>query len=94
MNNRIKENLLPVIEDNIHTNYEQENEVNKEDDENIINEEAYKITIYSDCYSHYQKKDYKNMGYILHRVNSCVWFEQSLFFTNTIEVWENFQKLD
>ena len=58
MNNRTKENLLPIIKDNIHTNYEPENEANEEDEENIINEETLKTRIYSDCYLSFPSKGF------------------------------------
>ena len=85
MNNRTKENLRPIIKDNIVTINEQENDVNEEEEESIINEDTLKTRIYSDCYSSYQQSDFDEMGYILHRVNHSVWFGQGLFHTNTVE---------
>ena len=61
LNNRTKENLLPIIERNVLTN----------DTDNNLN---LKTRIYSDSYASYQPNDFEERGYILHRVNHSVWF--------------------
>ena len=62
--------------------------------ENIINEEYLKNKIYSNCYSSYQQRNFKEMGYILHRVNHRVWFRKGLFHTNTIKcLWSQIKSL-
>ena len=92
MNNRTKENLLPIIKENIYT-YD-ENEENEDSDENINLDISLKTRIYSDCFSVYQANDFKDMGYILHRVNHSVWFGQGLFHTNSIEgLWSQIKRL-
>ena len=92
MNNRTKENLLPIIKENIYT-YD-ENEENEDSDENINLDIGYKTRIYSDCFSVYQANDFEEMGYILHRVNHSVWFGQGLFHTNSIErLWSQIKRL-
>ena len=94
MDNRTKENLLPIIKENIYTSNESENEENEDLDENINLDISLKTRIYSDCYSVYQTNDFKDMGYILHRVNHSVWFGQGLFHTNSIEgLWSQIKRL-
>ena len=94
MNNRTKENLLPIIKENIYTSNENENEENEDSDENNNLAISLKTRIYSDCYSVYQTNDFKDMGYILHRVNHSVWFGQGLFHTNSIEgLWSQIKRL-
>ena len=44
-----------------------------------------KIRIYSDCFRSYQVSDFKEMGYILNRVNHSIWFGYYLFHKNDIE---------
>ena len=61
LNNRTKENLLPIIKRNVLT-YEIDNSLDL------------KTRIYSDCYTSYQSRDFEELGYILHRVNYSVWF--------------------
>ena len=80
LNNRTKENLLPLVKNNIIT---AENEDN--DDEDLSENESVKTRIYSDCFSSYQVNDFKEMGYILKRVNHSVWFGYGIFHTNNIE---------
>ncbi len=80
LNNRTKENLLPIIKNNIATD---ENAINEE--EELSEDESVKTRIYSDCFSSYQVNDFKEMGYILNKVNHSVWFGYGLFHTNGIE---------
>ena len=81
LNNRTKENLLPIIERNVLTN----------DTDNNLN---LKTRIYSDSYASYQPNDFEERGYILHRVNHSVWFGQGLFHTNTVEgLWSKIKRL-
>ena len=55
-------------------------------EDNVLSEEeSIKTRIYSDCYSSYQVNDFKDMGYLLKRVNHSIWFGYGLFYTNTIE---------
>ena len=39
----------------------------------------------SDCWAAYDTDDFKNNGFILHRVNHSVWFGKGIFHTNTVE---------
>ena len=55
------------------------------EDNDLSEEESIKTRIYSDCYSSYQVNDFKDMGYLLKRVNHSIWFGYGLFHTNTIE---------
>ena len=77
LNNRTKENLLPLVKNNIITD-ENNNEEMSED-------ETVQTRIYSDCFSSYQVDDFNEMGYILKRINHSVWFGIGLFHTNNIE---------
>ena len=70
MENRTKENLLPIITKNIYP-YEYEREIDL------------RTPIYSDCFASYRENDLANMDFILHRVNHSVWFGQGRFHTNT-----------
>ena len=54
LNNRTKENLLPIIKNNIATD---ENAINEE--EELSEDESVKTRIYSDCFSSYQANDFK-----------------------------------
>ena len=77
LNNRTKENLLPLVKNNIIT--DEINNVVMPEDENV------QTRIYSDCFRTYQVNDFKDMGYILKRINHSVWFGIGLFHTNNIE---------
>ena len=93
MNDRTKEYLLQIIKENIDT-YIGENEDNEEEEEIANIEEDLKTRMYSYCYSLYQSNDFKEMGYILHRVNHSVCFVQGLFHINTLEgLWPQIKRL-
>ena len=77
LNDRTKENLLPLVKNNIIT--DEHNNVGMPEDENV------QTRIYSDCFRTYQVNDFKDMGYILKRINHSVWFGIGLFHTNNIE---------
>ena len=77
LNDRTKENLLPLVKNNIIT--DEINNVVMPEDENV------QTRIYSDCFRTYQVNDFKDMGYILKRINHSVWFGIGLFHTNNIE---------
>ena len=72
MENRTKENLLPIITKNIYT-HEYEGDIDL------------RTRIYSYCFTSYRENDFANMDFVLHRVNHSVWFSQGRFHTNTIE---------
>ena len=80
LNNRTKENLLPLVKNNIITDEHYNN-----DDEEISEEENVQTRVYSDCFSSYQVNDFRNMGYILKRINHLVLFGIGLFHSNNIE---------
>ena len=85
MNNRTTNNLLPIVKNNVLASLNEE--------ESVPQENSVKTRIYSDCYSAYQIDDFKNLGYILKRVNHSVWFGYGLFHTNTIEgLWSKIKK--
>ena len=50
-------------------------------DENV----SVKTRIFSECFRSYQPIYFKNVGFILKRVNHSVWFGKGLLHTNTIE---------
>ena len=64
LNNRTKDSILPIIKNNAITN---ENE-----EENLSGDESIKTRVYSYCFSSYQANDFKEIGYILKRVNHSV----------------------
>ncbi len=80
LNNRTKENLLPLVKNNIITDEHYNN-----DDEEISEEDNFQTRVYSDCFRSYQVNDFRNMGYILKRINHSVWFGIGLFHSNNIE---------
>ena len=80
LNNRTKENLLPLIKSNIVTDENYNN-----DNEEISEEDNVQTRVYSDSFSSYQVNDFRNMGYILKRINHSVWFGIGLFHSNNIE---------
>ena len=80
LNNRTKENLLPLIKSNIVTDENYNN-----DNEEISEEDNVQTRVYSDCFRSYQVNDFRNMGYILKRINHSVWFGIGLFHSNNIE---------
>ena len=82
LDNRRKENLLPIIEKNVYTNSNQ-----------IMNID-FRTRIYSDCYSVYRQSDCNDMGFILHRVNHSIWFGRGSFHTNTVEgLWAAIKRI-
>ena len=84
LNNRTKNNLLPIIKNNVITAIE---------DDNIPQNCSMKTLFYSYCYSSYQIDDFRNLGYVLKRVNHSVWFWYGLFYTNIIEsLWSKAKK--
>ena len=72
INNRTKENLLPIIKENIYSYNESDNEENEDSDENINLDISVKTRICSDRFSVYQANDFKDICYILHLVNHSV----------------------
>ena len=49
--------------------------------------------IFSDCWSSYQINDFREMGFILNRINHSVWFGYGDFHTNTIEgLWSKIKR--
>ena len=92
LNDRTKNNLLPLVKNNVLSN-----DMNEfEDDENMEIDEEYQINtrIYSDCYSSYQVNDFRNMGYILKRVNHSIWFGYGSFHTNNVEgLWSQIKRI-
>ena len=83
---RSKNKLLPFIKKYVNTFAGNEYE-ESEDEEDVIMDENISIRtrIFSDCFSSYQPSDFRNMGFILKRVNHSVWFGASILHTNTIE---------
>ena len=82
MENRQKENLLPIINNKVYT-------------PNFIESNlALRMRIYSDCFSAYMENDFDSLGYALYRVNYSMWFGQERFLTNSIEViWSCLKRL-
>jgi len=64
----LNEDLLPIIKKIIANNIE-------DTDDNILNEEYMINTrIFSDCYAAYQTYDFKQLGFILKKVNHSICF--------------------
>ena len=73
MNDRTKQNLLPLIKNNVNTIAP------------IDGNNEYTTRVYSDCFSSYQERDFTEMNFILHIVKHSVWFGRGSFHTNTVE---------
>ena len=83
LDNRTKESLLPLIKNNIYTI--DDIRVNHYESIQDLNENCFSTRIFSDCWSTYQRIDFKNMGFVLHRVNHSIWFGRGNFHTNTVQ---------
>ena len=83
LDNRTKESLLPLIKNNIYTI--DDIRVNHYESIQDLNENCFSTRIFSDCWITYQRIDFKNMGFVLHRVNHSIWFGRGNFHTNTVE---------
>ena len=82
MDNRRKENLIPLVVKNVHT------------ETNSVFGIDFRTRVYSDCFSVYREQDFEGLGYLLHRVNHSIWFGRGLFHTNTIEgLWSCLKRL-
>lgn len=91
LDNRSRETLIPLVIKNVFTNNDLGQFNNKKD----IHKYSLSTRIYSDCWAAYDKEDFKNKGYILHRVNHSIWFGKGLFHTNTIEgLWSQLKRLN
>ena len=53
LNDRTKNNLLPIVQNNVNTV--------KEEDDDLLDDESVKTRKYSECYSSYQVNDFKEM---------------------------------
>ena len=90
LENRTKESLLPLIKNNVDT-YNDINQYHTNEDLHLY---SLCTRIYSDCWSAYQQSDFKEHGYLLHRVNHSVWFGSGLFHTNNVEgLWSQIKRL-
>lgn len=88
IDNRQKETLLPIVEQNVYTF---PNRVYNNENGNNIN---LPTRSYSDCFQSYQETDFNQLGFKLHRINHSLWFVQGSFHTNTIEgVWSKLKRL-
>ena len=85
LTNRTKQKLLPIIKDNVITDSGEE--------DNLEEINSVKTRIFSDCFSSYQTNDFKDLGFILKKVNHSIWFGFGSFHTNTVEsLWSNIKK--
>ena len=70
--------------------------ITMEDNDNGMDvEERYLINtiIFSDCWSSYQINDFREMGFILNRINHSIWFGYGDFHNNTIEgLWSQIKR--
>ena len=82
LNNRTKQKLLHIIKDNVIIISSEEDNL---DEINIV-----KTRIFSDYFRSYQTNDFKNLGFILKKVNHSIWFGFGSFHTDTFEsLWSN-----
>ena len=77
LDNRSRDVLLPLVIKNIYTVNDLSDYHSAED----IHLYSLSTRIYSDCWAAYNEIDFKNNGFILHRVNHSVWFGEGLFHT-------------
>jgi len=82
LNDRRKETLLPLIKNKVYTNPPQN---------------GYRdltTQVFSDCFASYRQEDFRDMDFILHRVNHSVWFGAGHFHTNTVEgLWSYIKRI-
>ena len=92
LSNRTKNNLLNFVKRYVHTN---EDEDEDEDGDIIIGENtSIRTRIFSDCFQSYQPINFRNLGYILKRVNHSIWFGVGSLNTNTIEsLWHQIKTI-
>ena len=76
LKNRTKNNLLSIVKNDVTTAVEEEK---------LTPNESVKARIFSDCYCSYQIEDFRNLGFILKRVNHSMWFGYGLFHINIVE---------
>ena len=87
LNNRTKENLLPLIEKYVNTN-----DIYEED--NVSEDLSIKTRVFSDCFSSYRVSDFKELGFILKRINHSISFGAGYLHTNTIEsLWHQIKTI-
>jgi hypothetical protein len=81
LKDRTKQKLLPIVKQYVYTcdGEDEDGDINMDEDESIQNR------IFSDCFRSYQPNDFKNLGYILKRVNHSIWFGAGSLHSNTIE---------
>ena len=86
LNDRTANNLMKIL-----TNKEATNEYHNMD----LDEEYLENThIFSDSFASYQPNKFRDYGYILKRVNHCVWFGYGNFHTNNLEgLWSQIKRL-
>ena len=77
LNNRTKQKLLPIIQENVATDMSEDN--------NLLESLSTKTRAYSDSFTTYQVRNFKKLGYILKKLNHSVWFGYRLFDTNTVK---------
>ena len=76
-NNRIKQKLLPIIVNNVTTIHNEE--------DNLAESQSIKTLIFSNSFSSYQINDFKELDFILKKVNHSVWFGYGTFHINTVK---------
>ena len=87
LNDRTKENLLPLIEKYVYTN-------DFYDEDNISEDLSIKICVFWDCFSSYRVSDFNELGFILKRVNHSIYLGASYLYKNTIEsLWHQIKML-
>ena len=90
LKDRIKHKLLPIVKQYVYTCdiLDEDGDINMDEDECI------QTRIFSDCFRSYQPNDFKNLCYILKRVNHSIWFGAGSLDTNTIEsLWSQIKNI-
>lgn len=86
LENRTKENLLPIIKTNVNTFDAVE--------DGLENYNSIKTRIYSDSYASYQVNDFRRTKYKLHKVNHSIWFGYGqLHSNNIVELWSQIKRV-
>ena len=81
--NCTKESLLPFLNKNVTTN--DDIKISNYNSNKEIQDYCFSNKVYSDCFATYQKQDFKELGFVLLKVNHSIWFGRGNFHINNIE---------
>ena len=90
--NSIKESLLPLLKENVITN--DDIKINNYNSNKEIHDYCFSNKVYSDCFTTYQKRDFKELGFFLHMESHNIWLGRGNFHTNNIEgLWSIIKRI-